>query len=351
MLRPYNDVNVVPQRHANAALCHPDEKESDMTNLRFATDLVTFYAPAYWGAHGGMDDLRGLFTTGGWDPPRFWERILDASREAGLDGIEITFAPGDWQSALAAYGSAAGFAAAVHDRGLAVCSGYLSTRIPGSERHADLANPADHAVLLDIASGYAEFLHTCGAEVMVVSLPLRASRDADPPLFVDLKTAESIAGALNQMGAAALRQGVRLALHPEAFSMFRNSRDVDLFMLLTDPTYVGLCPDTAQFTVAGSDPIDIVRRHRDRLLITHWKDATGPAPAEVPIDETIYDRQIQWFAAVGSGVVDWPAWVRLLRDLRYRGWAVFELDAAADPVSDLQRILAYVRGSLAHLYA
>ncbi len=319
-------------------------------NIRFATDLVTFYAPAYWGGTGGMDDLRDLLTAGRWDPPRFWERILDDCRAAGLDGIEITFAPGDWQGALAAYGSARGFASALQDRGLALCSGYLSHRIPGTERYADLADRADHGQLVEMASGYAEFLRDCGAEVMVTSLPLRRSRDADPPLFVDLRLAETIADALNRMGAATLKHGVRLALHPEAFSMFRNSRDVDLFMLLTDPTYVFLCPDTAQFTVAGSDPIAIAQRHRDRLALTHWKDAVGAAPPDVPIDETIYDRQIQWFAAVGTGVVDWPAWLRLLRDINYRGWAVFELDAAADPVGDLRRIMAYVQGSLAHIY-
>jgi sugar phosphate isomerase/epimerase len=70
----------------------------------------------------------------------------------------------------------------------------------------------------------------------------------------------------------------------------------------------------------------------------------------VPIDETIYDRQIQWFAAVGSGVVDWPAWLRLLRDLRYQGWAVFELDAAPDPVGDLKRMRQYVESALLPIY-
>src|SRR5436189_976056 len=125
---------------------------------------------------------------------------------------------------------------------------------------------------------------------MVTALPLRRSLAADPPLFIDLRLAETIASALNRMGHATLKHGVKLALHPEAFSMFRNSRDVDLFMLLTDPTYVFLCPDTAQFVVAGSDPLAITQRHKDRLVITHWKDATGPAPADVPIDETIYDR-------------------------------------------------------------
>jgi sugar phosphate isomerase/epimerase len=213
-----------------------------------------------------------------------------------------------------------------------------------------MADPADHDRLVEMAAGYAEFLQGCGAQVMVVSLPLRASRLATPPLVVDLRLAETIAGLLHRMATVTVQHGVTLALHPEAFSMFRNSRDVDLFMLLTDPSYVALCPDTAQFTVAGSNPLEIVQRHRDRLVLTHWKDATGPAPADVPIDDTIYARQVQWFAAVGTGVVDWPAWMRLLRDLRYDGWAVFELDAATDPVGDLQNIMRYAESALLPIY-
>jgi sugar phosphate isomerase/epimerase len=319
-------------------------------NIKFATDLVTFYDPRFWGMSGSMDALRNVFTSGGWDPLRFWERILDASQEAGLDGIEITFAPGDWHSAKKAYGSASGFASALKVHGLEVCSGFFSTRLPGSGRYGNFGDPADHAQLLEMADAYAEFLQGCGSEILITALPLRASRDADPPLFVDLKLAETIADLLNRMGYMTLKHGVKLALHPEAFTMFRNSRDVDLFMLLTDPTYVFLCPDSAQFTVAGSDPIEIVKRHRDRLVITHWKDATGPAPSDVPIDETIFDRQIQWFAAVGTGVVDWPAWIRFLRDIHYRGWAVLELDTAPDPLSDLKQIRQYVENALVPIY-
>ena len=318
--------------------------------IKFSTDLVTFYAPTFWGGSGTLDDIDDVIRSGGWDPARFWERILDATRDAGLDGIEITFPPGDWHSALSAYGSAQGFSSALRDRGLELSSGFFSTRIPGADRRADFADVSDHQQLVEMASAYAEFLSACGSQILVTALPTRRSRDADPPLFVDLEYAARIADVLNRMGYATLKYGVQLALHPEAFSVFRNSRDVDLFMLLTDPSYVYLCPDTAQFSVAGSSPIEIVKRHRDRLLITHWKDAVGPSPEDVPIDETIYARQIQWFATVGTGVVDWPAWMRLLRDLRYEGWAVFELDTAADPVEDLRRIKRYVEGSLAHIY-
>lgn len=320
----------------------------EQRRLRFAADLCTFYAPAFWGADAGFD-LADIFA-GRWEPLAFWERILDSARDAGLDGLEITFAPGDWHSAARAYGSAAGFRGALADRGLALASGFMSSRVPGANRYANLADSADRPLLIDMAAAYAEFLAACGAELMVASLPIRQTRSAQPPLYVDLAYATTVADTLNRMGAATLRDGVRLVLHPEAFTAFRDSRDADLFMLLTDPTYVGLCPDTAQFTVAGSDPLAIVRRHRDRVLLTHWKDAVGPAPLDVPIDDTIFARQVQWFAGVGEGVVDWPGWLRLLRDIGYQGWAVFELDNAPDPVAALQAIKRYVEGALLHIY-
>jgi sugar phosphate isomerase/epimerase len=183
-------------------------------NIKFGTDLVTFYAPSFWGGKGDLDEIMASVSGGGWDPLRFWERVLDGSREAGLDGIEITFPPGDWHSALEAYGSAQGFASALEDRGLELASGYFGTTVPHEGRHADFADPADHDLVLDMAAGYAEFLGTCGAAVMVVSLPLRTSRDAEPPLLVDLKLAERIAGLLNRMGATAMKYNVKVALHP-----------------------------------------------------------------------------------------------------------------------------------------
>ena len=323
--------------------------EQDHRAIRFATDLCTFYNPAIWGAEGGYARIGELFSWGKWDEAGFWQRVLGDVSEAGLDGIEITFSPGDWTSALTAYGSAEAFAADVAAHGLEVCSGFFSSRVPGTERRLDLASPDDRGEYIELADQYAAFLSECNARVMITALGLRRTRLAGEPMFVDLRLAESIAETLNRIGATTARHGVTLALHPEAFTVFRDSRDADLFMLLTDPNYVAMCPDTAQFTVGGSDPIEIVKRHRDRVIMTHWKDAVGPAPRDVEIDDEIFQTQIQWFAAVGQGVVDWQAWARLLRDMRYRGWAVFELDGSEDPVRDLRAIRQYVEASLGHL--
>lgn len=320
------------------------------TRLRFATDLVTFYNPAYWGGKGDLGAIGSLFEWGEWTPRAFWDRVLDDVRAAGLDGIELTFAPGNWTSALEAYGSAEGFAEAVRSRDLEVASGFLSNFVDGGKRQLQFTNPDDHAEYVNVVSQYAEFLGASDCQLIVATLPIRRDRTAEPPLFVDLETAKIAADGLHKAAYAASKHGVTLALHPEAFTMFRNSRDVDLFMTLLDPTYVNLCPDTAQFTVAGSDPIAIAERHKDRIVATHWKDAVGAAPDDVHIDETIFARQVQWFAEVGQGVVDWPAWMRLLRDIDYRGWAIFELDVTPDPVGSLTAIREYVERSLGHIY-
>ena len=42
--------------------------------------------------------------------------------------------------------------------------------------------------------------------------------------------------------------------------------------------------------------------------------------------------------------------MRLLRDLHYHGWAVFELDTAPDPVRDLKLMKQYVDQALLHIY-
>ncbi len=237
--------------------------------LKFATDLCTFYNPVYWGGRGVYGEMDGLFSSGTLTDLDFWERVFADVNAAGLDGIEVTFAPGDMYGATRAYGSAQAFADRVAEVGLEICSGFLSTRSRKDGRRLDLAHDSDRAELIEAADEYAEFLATCGASVMVTAPGPRVNADGSWPRILDLRLAEAIAETLHQAGSATAKRGVRLALHPEAFSLFRDSRDTDLMMLLTDRAFIGLCPDTAQYTVAGSDPIEIASRHRDRVVLTH----------------------------------------------------------------------------------
>lgn len=308
-----------------------------MENSKFGVDLITFFDPSFWGAA----DETAVVEIGRGAPRMFWDRMLDELAAAGIGGIELTFAPFDWRTAIAAYGSADAFAGELVRRGLRLLTGFFADiAIDG------LGDAARQDAHIAEGSAYADFLAAAGVDVMVMGLPMRRSWDAEPPLFVDVDYARDVAGFCNRLGAAVLRRGVRLALHTEAHSVFCTARDIDLFMLLTDPVYVGFCPDTAHITLSGSDPLVVVARHGERVLATHWKDATGVFPPLHPIDAGIHHAHRAYFCALGEGIVDWPAWQALLAAIGFDGPSILEIDAVPDPRQELVQSLSYIREKL-----
>lgn len=306
--------------------------------LKFGVDLVTFSHPGFW----GCDDHAGIVDIARNTPRAFWDKMLDGVAASGVTGVELTFPPFDWKSAMASYGSVDGFAQALTSRGLGLSGGFFND-IASAE---DLSLPLTQTAITEAATDYADFIAACGGEVMVVGLPLRSSPGTEPARFFDLPQAQKLADLVNRLGAVVAARGIKLALHTEAHSVFAMARDIDLMMLLTDPAYVHFCPDTAHIVLVGGDPIQIVDRHHERVVIAHWKDAIGPMPADTPIGADIHDRHRPYFCRLGAGRVDWPAWARLLRDRALSGWAILELDAAPDPVGDVADGLALVRQAL-----
>jgi len=309
-----------------------------MSNMNFGIDLITFFDPQFWGVETA-DDVVELGRT---QPRAFWDRILDSIATTGATGVELTFSPFGWEDTLAAYGSTINVQQAFDRRGLQIAAGFFADVAIGGE----LLSPERQAHYLGRAAAYADYLAALGVGVMVMGLPRRESPNADPPVFFDLAYASPVADFCNRLGAETLRRGVRLALHTEAHSIFSLPRDVDLMMLLTDPVYVGFCPDTAHLVLGGADPVAVVERHSDRLLIAHWKDATGAMPRDTPIDAEVHLRHRPYFCALGSGRVDWRRWIKFLKDDAFKGWAIVEIDAVADPCAAVRQSLAYVARNL-----
>lgn len=305
-----------------------------MHEKSYAVDLITFFHPTFW----GVEDERAVVEFGRAEPRRFWDRMLDTLAVTGIGGIELTFAPFDWRTAVAAYDSVAAFAHELARRQLRVVSGFFADVAIGGGLH----DPSRSDAYVADAVAYADVLAALGAGVMVMGLPMRQSWDAEPPLFVDLTTGQEVATFCHRLGSAILRRGIRLALHTEAHSIFCTARDVDLLMILTDPIYVGFCPDTAHITLAGSDPLAVVERHKDRVVAIHWKDAVRAGDLRDPIDETIHHRHREYFATIGEGTIDWRKWSDLIERIGFAGPSILELDAAADPAGELRRSLVFV---------
>jgi inosose dehydratase len=309
--------------------------------LSFGVDLITFFHPGFW----GMADEAEVVAYGNAEPRPFWDRMLATLQASGVTGIELTFAPFGADGLIAAYGSHAGAKAELDRRGLAIASGFFADiAIEGG-----IGDPLAEARWLARGDELAKALAGWGAGVMVIGLPMRTSSDASPPVFVDLDMAKHAADFANRLGALTLRHGVRLALHTEAHSMFCQPRDIDLLMLLTDPVFVGFCPDSAHILLSGGDPAAIVARHAERIIIAHWKDATGPMPIDIPIDDGVHHAHRAYFCAIGDGKVDFDAWAGLLSSRSHQKWAILEIDAVPDPLAETRKSLAFARDVIARL--
>jgi hypothetical protein len=129
---------------------------------RFATDVVTFYHPDFWGLESA-DAVRDWALA---NPERLLGRVMDALAEAGVTGIELTFAPGDIESALRAFGSAPGFRRELVARGLSVVSAFVAGSDSPDWRDADNLP----AIVAD-AERRAAFLADVGAELLVAGCP------------------------------------------------------------------------------------------------------------------------------------------------------------------------------------
>ncbi|MCX4881469.1 MULTISPECIES: sugar phosphate isomerase/epimerase [unclassified Streptomyces] len=305
---------------------------------RFATDVITFYHPDFW----GLDSAEAL-RDWAYDHPRaFWERVMDTLTEAGVTGLELTFAPGDIDSALRAFGSAASFRHELAARGLSVVSAFVAgSDAPGWRQDGNLP-----AIVAD-AERRAAFLAEVGAELLVASLPMRATFGTRPPFFVDAAYMTRMADIAHVVGEAVSRHGVQLAFHTESNSTLWYERDIDLFMALTDPRYVWLCPDSCHIALGGGDPVAVARRHSQRIALAHWKDAVKPIDVHLTIDETVFAQQQPYMTELGTGIVEWRAWADAMSRTPGAGTVLIELDEAADPAAALRAGRAVVEGARA----
>ncbi|WP_328437840.1 sugar phosphate isomerase/epimerase [Streptomyces sp. NBC_00444] len=301
---------------------------------RFATDIITFYHPDFWGLESA-DAVRDWASA---NPESFWQRVMDALTEAGVTGIELTFAPGDIDSALRAFGSTRAFRRALDARGLSVVSAFIA----GSDA-PDWRDSENLPGIVADAERRAAFLADMGAELLVAGLPMRTTFGTRPPFFVDAAYMTRMAGIAHVVGEAVARHGVKLAFHTESNSTLWYERDIDLFMALTDPRYVWLCPDSCHIALGGGDPVAVAHRHAQRIALAHWKDAVRPIDVHLTIDETVFAQQQPYMAELGTGIVDWRGWADAMSRTPGAGTILIELDEAPDPVAALRAGTAVAR--------
>jgi inosose dehydratase len=279
------------------------------------------------------------------------ERALKTISIAGFDGIELTAGTGRWepmgnpQQIAANFGSVGGFRDFLASCGITAVSSYFYD--PQQRSMEDLTGPlsplseADVPAIVEKAKWFADALTQLGGSVLVVRAAPSAG-DIEDGDTADDSMLQRLADCWSTVGKATLQHGVRTALHIDFLSLLRRPDALDAVLARTDPEVVGLALDTAEFTVAGVDPIDVVERFADRIWHVQFKDALAvdeaeeylQPHAEYSVRQRGGTRQVpRWFGEPGidDGLVDFPAVTRALIAARYSGWIVFESDQSPHP--------------------
>jgi inosose dehydratase len=98
---------------------------------------------------------------------------------------------------------------------------------------------------------------------------------------------------------------------------------------------MGLCVDIGHTIRTGTDPVEAILTHRDRVYDLHVKDLK---------DVKDKDSQVE----VGRGVLDIPGLIRALLKIQYQGQVGLEYEINEDnPLAGIIESLSYMRGVLA----
>ncbi|EGG37051.1 myo-inosose-2 dehydratase [Paenibacillus sp. HGF5] len=201
---------------------------------------------------------------------------------------------------------------------------------------------------------HAEFLAGFGSKVISTaevggSLHFDPRRTPNESIVLRLDEAgwKSLAEGLNQAGEIAASYGMRLAYHHHGGTVVEQPYEIDRLMAMTDASLVSLLYDTGHAYYGGSDPLELLRKHYDRIAYIHLKDIRLDVLEHARLDNCDFVSCIRRgvFTVPSDGCIDFAPIIGELVERGYDGWAMLEgeQDPALHPAKEYaQRAIEYL---------
>jgi inosose dehydratase len=255
--------------------------------------------------------------------------VLDAIADTGHEGTELG-PPGY-------FGDAAGTAAALEQRGLALVGSFLPMRLSRKEHIDEDFAFLDRALgILDettppggvrplalISDAFCEPERLAGAG-RIEELPDTWLNDARFALLVE-----------NAQRAAerCLERGYQPAFHYHGGTYVETPREIDRFAGIVDHDVLGFCFDSGHSLFGGGDPVAFLDTYGELVSHVHLKDVNAAVMDEIRSQglglEEAWRRGV--FCLFGDGGVDLAGIVTRLGSLGYGDWVVVEQDRYLQP--------------------
>lgn len=151
---------------------------------------------------------------------------------------------------------------------------------------------------------------------------------------------KKIAEMLNKVGESAKKNGLTLCYHNHAhdFTPMGESNPIDMIMRDTQPDLVQLELDIFWASVAGLNPVDVLKKYSGRVPLVHLKDKAKGVPVQ-------YSERVPptAFKSVGSGSIDIPALLSAAAAAGVRNYFVEQDETPGDPVASLKKSYEYLQ--------
>ncbi|WP_297087397.1 sugar phosphate isomerase/epimerase family protein [uncultured Draconibacterium sp.] len=120
--------------------------------------------------------------------------------------------------------------------------------------------------------------------------------------------------------------GPDIEMYPDADDVWEHTKDLD--------PRIGMCLDIGHDTRNGKDPVADLKKYHTRVFDIHLKDVTGPT-------------KLGYSVEVGRGIIDFPAFVDMLREVEYEGVVSLEHERnMKDPFMGIAESIGYFRAMI-----
>ena len=161
----------------------------------------------------------------------------------------------------------------------------------------------------------------------------------NPPDRGGLDKMKALAEKLNKAGEKCRAAGLTFCYHNHAFE-FEPMDGTTRFQVLLDTldkNLVGFEIDCFWVSVAGHDPVEILKKVSGRVQLLHLKDKAQGTP--VMYKETVAGSA---FKEVGHGILDWPPILRAAESAGVQHYFVEQDSTPGDPVESLRQSFDYI---------
>jgi sugar phosphate isomerase/epimerase len=167
----------------------------------------------------------------------------------------------------------------------------------------------------------------------------------EPELRGGIETFKKLAEKLNQAGAKAKAAGLTLCYHQHAFEFepLAGTTGLEVLMNETQEDLVSLELDVFWVSVAGHDPVNLLKQYGNRIRLLHLKDKARGTP--VRFNEDVPNST---YKEVGSGSLDFPAILAAAQQTAVRHFFVEQDETPGDPIASLRKSFKYLSERLAN---